>query len=108
MGMTTETKLRGGMAMSLLGLIVMTFFYFQQQDELVTLRNGPKIEYYTGGDIRRGMMIDSLQNRCDSLYDELFIVKVQSGRYELTFDHLKEVNPKLGKEMEEWMNHETE
>ena len=106
--MTTETKLRGGIAMALLGLTVMTFFYFQQRDELVTLRNGPKIEYYTGGDVRRGMMIDSLQNRCDSLYDELFIVKVQSGRYELTFDHLKEVNPKLGKEMEEWMNHETE
>lgn len=51
---------------------------------------------------------DVLQNQIDSLNDELFIIKSQSGRYELTFDHLKEVNPKLGKQMEEWMNHETE
>ena len=42
------------------------------------------------------------------LYDELFNRHVENGRYELTFEHLKEVNPKLGKEMEEWMNHETE
>ena len=106
--MTTETKFRGGLTMALLGLIVMTFFYFQQRDELVTLRNESKIEVYVGGDIQRGMVIDSLQNRCDSLYDELFNRHVENGRYELTFEHLKEVNPKLGKEMEEWMNHETE
>jgi phage terminase large subunit len=42
------------------------------------------------------------------LYDELFIRHVENGRYESTFEHLKEVNPKLGEEMEEWMNHETE
>lgn len=106
--MTTETKLRGVLTMALLGLTIMTFFYFQQRDELVTLRNGPKIEVYMGGDIRRGMVIDSLKNRCDSLYDELFNSHVENGRYELTFDHLKEVNPVLGKQMEEWMNHETE
>ena len=106
--MTTETKFRGGLTMALLGLIVMTFFYFQQQDELLKLRNESKIEVYVGGDIQRGMVIDSLQNRCDSLYDELFNRHVENGRYELTFEHLKEVNPKLGREMEEWMNHETE
>ena len=53
-------------------------------------------------------MIDSLQNRCDSLYDELFIRHVENGRYEATFEQLKEVNPKFAKEMEDWMAHETE
>ena len=86
---------------------VLVVCYFQQK-ELSRLRAEPKIEVYTGGDIQKGMLIDSLQNRCDSLYDELFIEKVQNGRYELTFEHLKEVNPKLGKEMEDWMSHETE
>jgi hypothetical protein len=90
--MNTETRLRGSLAMSLLSLTILLFFYFQQQSDLQKY----EIENY------------SLQNRCDSLYDELFIRHVENGRYELTFDHLKEVNPKLGEEMEEWMNHETE
>lgn len=61
-----------------------------------------------GGDITKAQTVDSLQNRCDSLYDELFITKVEVSRYELTFEHLKEVDPKLGKQMEDWMAHETE
>jgi len=44
----------------------------------------------------------------DSLHDEAFNSKVEAGRYELTLEHLKEVNPKLGEEMENWMSHETE
>lgn len=79
---------------------VLLICYFQQK-ELAKLRSEPKIELHTGGDIDRGKLIDSLR-------DELFIEKVQNGRYELTFEHLKEVNPKLGKEMQDWMVHETE
>jgi hypothetical protein len=86
---------------------VLLICYFQQK-ELAKLRSESKIEVYIGGDIEKGKLIDSLQNRCDSLHDELFIEKVQNGRYELTFEHLKEVNPKLGKQMEDWMVHETE
>ena len=86
---------------------VLVVCYFQQK-ELAKLRSEPKIEVYTGGDIQKGKLIDSLQNRCDSLYDELFIRHVENGRYEATFGHLKEVNPKLAKEMEDWMAHETE
>jgi hypothetical protein len=51
---------------------------------------------------------DSLQNRADSLHDELFNAKVWSGRYELTLDHLQEVNPKAALEFVNYMNHETE
>ena len=88
-------------------IAVLVVCYFQQK-ELARLRAEPKIEVYTGGDIQKGMLIDSLQNRCDSLYDELFISKVQNGRYELSLEHLYEINPKAGKEFAEFMEHETE
>ena len=86
---------------------VLVVCYFQQK-ELSRLRAEPKIEVYTGGDIQKGMLIDSLQNRCDSLYDELFIEKVQNGRYELSLEHLYEVNPSAAKEFDDFMAHETE
>ena len=79
-----------------------------QNNKIKKLESQEIIEVYIGGDIERGRIIDSLQNRCDSLYDELFIRHIENGRYETTFEHLKEVNPKLGKEMEDWMTHETE
>ena len=80
---------------------VLIVCYFQQK-ELSKLRS-EQIKVYNVPH-----NVDSLITLKDSLYDELFISKVQNGRYELTFDHLKEVNPKLGKEMEDWMGHETE
>ena len=86
---------------------VLVVCYFQQK-ELARLRAEPKIEVYTGGDIQKGMLIDSLQNRCDSLYDELFISKAQNGRYELSLEYLYEINPKAGKEFQNFMEHETE
>jgi len=44
----------------------------------------------------------------DSLYDELFIQKTTNGRYELSLEHLYEVNPKAAKEFDEFLNNETE
>jgi hypothetical protein len=44
----------------------------------------------------------------DSLHDELFNVKAENGRYELSLEHLYEVNPKAGKEFQAFMEHETE
>ena len=79
---------------------VLVVCYFQQK-ELSKLRAEQKIEVVVGGDIEKTNLIDSL-------HDELFIQKVQNGRYELTFEHIKEGNKKLGKEMEDWMSHETE
>jgi hypothetical protein len=90
------------------GAVAVLVICYLQQKELARLRAEPKIEVYTGGDIEKGKMIDSLQNRCDSLYDELFIEKVQNGRYELSLEHLYEVNPKAGKEFQDFMEHETE
>ena len=90
------------------GAVAVLVICYLQQKELARLRAEPKIEVYTGGDIQKGMLIDSLQNRCDSLYDELFIEKVQNGRYELSLEYLYEINPKAGKEFQNFMEHETE
>jgi hypothetical protein len=52
--------------------------------------------------------VKTLQLTSDSLHDEAFIKHVQLGRYELTLDHLQEVNPKAALEFVNYMNHETE
>ena len=44
----------------------------------------------------------------DSLNDELFNTRVEAGRYELSLEHLKEVNPKAALEFDNFMQHETE
>lgn len=47
-------------------------------------------------------------NVVDSLRNEDFIKGTIIGRYEITMEHLKETHPKIGKELEEWMSHNTE
>lgn len=51
---------------------------------------------------------EQLQAQVDSLQSENFILKTELGRYELTFEHLTEVNPKAALEASNFMNHETE
>ena len=41
-------------------------------------------------------------------YNGLFEAQTENGRYELSLDHLKEVNPKAAKQFEDYLNHETE
>jgi hypothetical protein len=81
---------------------VLVICYFQQK-ELSNLRMETKVEVTTVP-----YVIDSIQNVVDSLHDELFQAKVQNGRYELSLEHLYEVNPKAGKQFTEFMEHETE
>ena len=52
--------------------------------------------------------VKTLQSTADSLHDEVFIKHIQLGRYELSLDHLQEVNPKAALEFVNFMNHETE
>ena len=80
---------------------VLIVCYFQQK-ELSKLRS-EQIKVYN---IPHN--IDSLMNITDSLNDELFISKVQNGKYELSLEHLYEITPKAGKEFTEFMEHETE
>ena len=79
---------------------VLIVCYFQQK-ELTKLRAEQKIEVLVGGDIEKANLIDSL-------HDELFNAKVEAGRYELSLQHLYEVNPKAAKEFDDYMAHETE
>ena len=79
---------------------VLVLCYFQQK-ELTKLRAEQKIEVVVGGDIEKAQLIDSL-------HDELFQAKVQNGRYELSLEHLYEVNPSAAKEFTTFMEHETE
>jgi hypothetical protein len=86
---------------------VLIVCYFQQK-ELAKLRAEPKIEVYTGGDIQRGKTIDSLMNVLDSVRAENLPLQIQNGRYELSLEHLYEVNPSAAKEFTSFMEHETE
>ena len=52
--------------------------------------------------------VKTLQSTSDSLHDEVFIKHIQLGRYELTLDHLQEVNPEVALWFVNFMNHETE
>ena len=52
--------------------------------------------------------VKTLQSTTDSLRDENFIKDVEIGRYELTLDHLQEVNPKAALQFVNYMSHETE
>jgi hypothetical protein len=82
-----------GTAAALLGAI-----YFQNQ-EIDSLKKRTPIQNVVGGDS---------QNIVDSLQEELFMLQTQNGRYELSLEHLYEVNPNAGKEFQDFMEHETE
>jgi hypothetical protein len=81
-------------------IAVLVVCYFQQK-ELTKLRAEQKIEVVVGGDIEKANLIDSLNS-------EIFILHTQNGRYELSLDHLYDVNPKAAKEFDDFMQHETE
>jgi hypothetical protein len=83
------------------GAIAVLIVCYLQQKELSKLRAEQKIEVVVGGDIEKANLIDSLN-------DELFILQTQNGRYELSLEYLYEINPKAGKEFQNFMEHETE
>ena len=79
---------------------VLLICYFQQK-ELSKLRKENSV-------VVSAPKIDSLQSVIDSLQTETFLLQTQNGRYELSLEHLYEVNPKAGKEFTEFMETETE
>ena len=52
--------------------------------------------------------VNVLQSTIDSLNSEAFILQTQIGRYELSLEHLYEVNPNAGKQFTTFMEQETE
>jgi hypothetical protein len=97
--MTTENKLRAGIIMSVLGLVMVIFAYYEKDRVYIETFN------------QLILTRDSLSYQkvlSDSLYDELFIQKVESSRHELTRDFFFGKYPKLQLEYENYLNHETE
>ena len=80
---------------------VLVVCYFQQK-ELSKLRSEQVKVYNVPHNI------DSLINLKDSLHDELFMKHIENGRYELSLQHLYEVNPSAAKEFDDFMQQETE
>jgi hypothetical protein len=90
--------LRLGTAIALLSVIYM------QNSELNELKANSKVVEKIAplaGDV-------NITNEMDSLRTELFSLQSINGRYELALEHLYEVNPKAGKEFDEYLNNETE
>jgi hypothetical protein len=83
--MTTETKLRGGIVLSLLTLLWITVMW---SNSTITVK--------------------TQENVIDSLRMELFISNVEIGRHELTRDAILKPNKSINKQYEEYYNHETE
>jgi len=81
-------------------LFLLVICYLQQK-QMAKLRQEVKIEVMQGGDIAKSQMVDSLR-------DELFIKNVELGRYELTLDHLHDINPIAAKQFDDYFSHETE
>lgn len=96
------TQIRFYLVVVTIGFFGLLVNYLNLKDELLKCRTDKR--FISGGDIQKA----ELQTLVDSLKDENFIKSTEIGRYELTFDHLKEINPKVGKELEEWMSHNTE
>jgi len=79
---------------------VLLICYFQQK-ELTKLRSERVV-------ISTPKTTDSLQNVVDSLETQLFMSQTMNGRYELSLEHLHEVNQKAGLEFQRFMETETE
>lgn len=52
--------------------------------------------------------IEELEKKNSELHDEFFIISTVNGRYELSLEYLKEVNPKAAKDFEDFFDHQTE
>jgi hypothetical protein len=87
--MENEIKFRLGIVMSLLGLIIMTFGYFEKDRVYQELKVSSSIQI-------------------DSLRDENFILNVELGRDELTWEYVKEKFPNVYNNAMNFKSHETE
>jgi hypothetical protein len=85
------------------GTTMALLYVIYGQNEQLTKLKSEQVKVYNVP-----LAVDSLQNIIDSLNSEVFILQTQIGRYELSLEHLDEVNPKAGKEFQNFMEHETE
>lgn len=82
--MTTETKLKAGLVISILLLLWETSMWSNDISTIQTQK----------------ITIDSLTNTSDSLHDESFIHFIEASRYEMALEIYRDVNPKAVEEIE--------
>ena len=85
------------------GTTMALLYVIYGQNEQLTKLKSEQVKVYNVP-----LAVDSLQNIIDSLEAETFSAQTQNGRYELSLEHLYEVNPKAGKEFSNFMELETE
>ena len=61
-----------------------------------------------GDTVNMEINANDTQKIIDSLNDELFNANTATGRYELSLQHLEEVNPKAAKQFNDYLQNETE
>jgi hypothetical protein len=99
-----------------LGAVSALTICYLQQKELTKLRSERDnlihhmvdAHAMSGGDIAKAQTIDSLQKRCDSLYDELFPAQIELGRYQVAYEIFMERNPKAAQQYGTIISEETE
>ncbi len=85
------------------GTTMALLYVIYGQNEQLTKLKSEQVKVYNVP-----LAVDSLQNIIDSLETETFSTLSINGRYELSLEHLREVNPKAAKQFEDYMSHETE
>jgi hypothetical protein len=93
---------------TLLALLYTVYGYREQNEKLKNELNTIAPGFLEGGNIGKANYTDSLTSVIDSLRDEYFIANNAMNRYELSLQHLEEVNPKAAKQFTDFLTHETE
>ena len=86
---------------TMLALLYTIYGYRQQNEKL-------KKEVTFVSDSVLTHNVDSLTKLVDSLNNEAFSANNAMGRYELSLQHLEEVNPKAAKQFNDYLTNETE
>ena len=89
---------------TLLALLYTVYGYREQNEKLKSERDGLTKHMVNSHNMSGG----NNQNLVDSLQEELFLLQTQNGRYELSLQHLEEVNPKAAKQFNDYLTNETE
>jgi hypothetical protein len=91
--MTTETKFRAGLALTLIALIFVTFEFFEKDREYNEIKNS--LSHSITKQSYDSLVTENknLSDFNDSIRTELFIERNTVGRYEMGLDFLKEKRP---------------
>ena len=103
--MKNETLLRGTIAALCLTLVIVIFFYSEvdrKYNELKTTR------VFEGDTLVAKPAFEDATKAADSLMNELFNERVESGRHEVTREEILNRYPKVKREYELFYEHQTE